>query len=223
MAPLTILRLVTTRLPFCGLRKRQDNTDFRQRFQVKPGDFPWYCFWNQTYIEGYVYIEDNSTAASFSAFPTQLPTGSPTASFDTSSFLAAYPTTPPPTPTGPVPSSSAGAAATPSPIVRRDAQSDASVPPRMPPYPRIVKIEERRLPDSPQPYCQQMVLLDNGKIAQAPNGNNGPIKIMLEAVDPTYEEYFAAQATATANSKREELLRQRSDPSDACHCQWMFK
>jgi hypothetical protein len=204
-----------------GIKKRQDDKNFRQRFQVRPGDLPWYCFWNRTYIEGYIYVEDNSTAAaSFTGFPTQAPSGSPSASYDVAGFLAAASTAAPTT--GTVPSIPSGAAATPSPIARRDTQSDAAAPPRMPPYPRIVKIEERRLPDSPPPYCQQMILLDNGRIAPATTGV-GPKKILLQEVDPTYDEYFAAQATPTSNTKRDMDLRGRSDPSDACHCQWMFK
>lgn len=204
-----------------GIQKRQDDRSFRQRFQVKPGDLPWYCFWNHTYIEGYIYAEDNSTAASFTAFPT--PTGSSTASFDTSSLLAALATLSPSTTAGPSLTVSPGAAATSAAVSRRDAQADSMAPPRMPPYPRIVKIEERRLPDSPQPYCQQMVLLDNGRITPAPNGNDGPKKVWLQAVDPSYEEYFAAEATPTGKRKRDMVLERRSDPSDACHCQWMFK
>jgi hypothetical protein len=208
-----------------GIRTRQNDKNFLQRFQVRPGDLPWYCYWNQTYIEGYVYVEDNSTAASFASFPTQLPTGSPTASFDTSSFLAMYATSTSSTGTRSAQTISAGVSATPSPALRRDAQAqnDPPAPPRIPAYPRIFKIEERRLPDSPPPYCQQMVLLDNGKIAVAPNGNNGPKKIQLQAVDPTYDEYYAAQATAASNSRRGVSVGRRSDPSDSCHCQWMFK
>lgn len=206
---------------FGGVAKRQDPT-LRQRFQVKPGDLPWYCYWNQTYIEGYIYAEDNSTAASFT-FPTAAPSGSPSVSYDMAGFLATASTAAVPS-TGTLPASSASVTATPAPVARRDAQSDAAAPPRMPPYPRIVKIEERRLPNSPQPYCQQMVLLDNGKIAPATYGNNDfPKKILLQESDPTYAEYYAVQATATGNSKRESGVQRRTDPSDACHCQWMFK
>jgi hypothetical protein len=204
-----------------GLSQRQDDKNFRQRFQVKPGDLPWYCFWNNTYIEGYIYVEDNSTAALFTVFPTQAPSGLPSASYDTAGFLAAATTGIPSTVS--LPTSPTGATPTPSPVARRDAQSDAAAPPRMPPYPRIVKIEERRLPNSPQPYCQQMVLLDNGKIAPATNSNDAPKRIWLQESDPTYEEYFAAQATSTSNTRRDTDLQRRSDPSDACHCQWMFK
>ena len=137
-----------------ALRKRQsaDDLSSRQRFTVQPGDYPWYCYWNDTYIEGYIYATNNSTAANFMAFPTTLSTDSPSStSPDTATFAAAtlaptsLTTTPPTAPAIVVPTSPAAA--------RRDAAADAAASSRTPPYPRIVKIEERRLPDSPQPYC----------------------------------------------------------------------
>lgn len=206
-----------------GAKDQQpDDKNFRNRFQVRPGDFPWFCYWNQTYIEGYIYVEDNSTAASISALPTS--TSSSAMSLDTANIMANMASTLPPMTTGSTPTISNATPATPPPVSRRDAQVDINAAPRTPPYPRIVKVEERRLPDSPQPYCQQMVLLDNGRIAPAPNGNDGPKKVWLQASDPTYEEYFAAQASSTGNRKRDHsYLQGRSDPSDACHCQWMFK
>lgn len=202
------------------LTKRQDDKGIRQRFQVRPGDNPWYCFWNHTYIEGYIYSEDNSSAASVTSFPTGWPTNTPgPTSLSTAAATAAAGSS------GPIstsPTQTAGAVATVPPAVRRDSASDPAAPARMPPYPRIIKIEERRLPNSPQPYCQQMVLLDNGEITPAPNGKDSPLRIWLQELDPSFEEYFAAQPSQTANAKREEVQK-RTDPSDACHCQWMFK
>jgi hypothetical protein len=218
-----------------GLTKRQADK-YRQRFEVKPGDSPWYCYWNHTYIEGYIYSEDNSTAASLTSFPTQWPTITSTV-VDTAVVVAA---TAPATISGPFQTMSMqpatvvaipSAAPTPSAISARDAASDASSPPRMPPYPRIVKIEERRLPDSPQAYCQQMVLLDNGEITAAASPNDSPIRILLQETDPSYDEYFAVEPTATETltpdrrGKRQLSIpkQRRDDPTDACHCQWMFK
>ncbi|KAJ4377647.1 hypothetical protein N0V83_000475 [Neocucurbitaria cava] len=211
--------------------KRQDDKGFRQRFEVRPGDYPWYCFWNSTYIEGYIYSEDNSTAASFTAFPTIATTSSPSAT-SVDSAAVGVATSASATSTAGVnttPTQPAQVTASASPVARRDASTDAAAPSRMAPYPRIIKIEERRLPNSPQPYCQQMVLLDNGSITPAPNGNDSPVRIWLQEQDPSYEEYFSAQATSTGGptrkSKRELALekQRRSDPGDACHCQWMFK
>ncbi|KAF2852413.1 hypothetical protein T440DRAFT_393121 [Plenodomus tracheiphilus IPT5] len=209
-----------------GLTKRQDESGFRQRFQVRPGDNPWYCFWNDTYIEGYIYSMDNSSAASYTVLPTQSSSSPTPTSLNTAAVNVAtaatmtsgssiYPTT-----------STTAAAQTNISAVRRDSNaggSDPAAAPRMSPYPRIVKIEERHIPNSPKPYCQRMVLLDNGIITAAPNGNNGPVQILLQEQDPSYEEYIAA--SQHNNRKRDgladEVLR-RSDPSDSCHCQWMF-
>lgn len=210
-----------------GFLKRQDDHGFRQRFQVRPGDMPWYCFWNHTYIEGYIYSQDNSSAASYTAFPSQAPASTPgPTSFNTAAIAAA---TVAAAASSAAQTSSTVAAATPTPPTRRDSATDPGAPARMAPYPRIVKIEERRLPNSPQPYCQQMLLLDNGQITTTSNGNDGPIRIMLQEQAPSYEEYFAAQPSqsASADSKRQidlvQDLQKRSDPPDACHCQWMFK
>ncbi|KAF1842476.1 uncharacterized protein K460DRAFT_409885 [Cucurbitaria berberidis CBS 394.84] len=209
--------------------KRQDDKGFRQRFQVKPGDQPWYCFWNQTYIEGYIYAEDNSTAASFTAFPTQWSSNSPSpTSLDSAAFGVATATATSTSDTKTIPKQPTRVAATPSPVVRRDAPPDSATS-RIPPYPRIVKIEERRLPYSPQPYCQQMLLLDNGKMTLAPNSNDSPTRIWLQETDPSYEEYYSTQPTQTGDAKRKSKRslapekQKRRDPSDACHCQWMFK
>lgn len=205
-----------------SLKRRQltDDLPSRQRFTVQPGDYPWFCYWNQTYIEGYIYAEDNSTAATFAALPTMYSTNLPTSTTSDSAAVVAAtlaPTTTPQT----FPTAAAVVIPTPTSVARRDAAADAAASSsRIPPYPRIVKIEERRLPDSPQPYCQRMVLLDNGMIAPAPNGNDPAVALWLQEQDPRYSEYFPA-ASATAQSKRD--VERRSDPSDSCHCQWMFK
>ncbi|KAJ6212416.1 hypothetical protein PSV09DRAFT_1180176 [Bipolaris maydis] len=198
---------------------------YRQRFEVKPGDYPWYCYWNDTYIEGYIYVQDNSTAASFTSFPTEWPT--PTPSTLQTVSIEALTVTATTTDTVSVdvietakPTTSASA-----PASRRDTSSD-DPPSRMPPYPRTVKIEERRLANSPQPYCQQMVLLDNGQITTAPGPNDSPIRIWLQEADPSYEEFLAAQPSNAPPNKGKRQnppeMQRRADPPDACHCQWMF-
>ena len=220
-----------------GFAKR-DETGSRQRFQVEAGDYPWYCFWNNTYIEGYIYAEDNSSAASVTALPTQLATKSlgPTsltssASGDVTAAAATVSSSAQTSNTQAAQTAQAAQpAATAASAARRDATTDPADSPRMQSYPRIVKIEERRLPNSPQPYCQQMFLLDNGQITIAPNGDDGPIRVLLDEQDPTFDEYLSVQPTQTAdvqvaNNKRgtARQKQRRSDPSNACHCQWMFK
>ncbi|KAF9739882.1 hypothetical protein PMIN06_006047 [Paraphaeosphaeria minitans] len=203
-----------------NLRKRDDDPNkpsARHRFQVMPGDNPWYCFWNSTYIEGYIYVTDNSTAASMTNYPTP----NPTDPFDammtpTATTSASFPET-------------STASATPLRTKRTPQQrSDAGFTFRFPfPYPRIVKIEERRLPGAPQPYCQKMQLLDNGQITPASGSNGGNVIVWLQESDPSMEEFYGAPPGSSPSSTEAAKVRRqqerRSDPSDACHCQWMFQ
>jgi hypothetical protein len=186
-----------------SLRKRQSDKSFRHRFQVQPGDSPWVCSWNSTYIEGYIYAQDNSTAATMtSGLPTPNPTD-PFGSLQSIDPAASGPSLPVPT----------------SPQKRQDNNSPSSFP-RLPPYPRIVKIEERRIPGAPQPMCQKMQLLENGRLAVASAENGGTVVVQLQEEDPDMDTW--SDATPTGGSKRRNVDK-RSDPSDSCHCQWMFQ
>ncbi|KAF1978382.1 hypothetical protein BU23DRAFT_449886 [Bimuria novae-zelandiae CBS 107.79] len=201
-----------------GLRKRTDPS-FRYRFQVQPGDNPWYCVWNSTYIEGYIYVTDNSTAATMTN-TTPIPDASEE---PFASLMTATPTLPISTPEFP--------STTPPPTRRTLYHRQDGPNFRFPyPYPRIVKIEERRLPGAPQPYCQKMQLLDNGQIAPASDSNGGSVLVYLQESDPHMSDFFgappgppSASPSDPTKKRRSQQIAGRGDPSDACHCQWMFQ
>lgn len=203
-----------------ALRKREDKPPFRHRFQVVPGDLPWYCYWNQTYIEGYIYVTDDSSAASFTNFPTNWPTNPYGSSVPVETGA----------PATAVGSGSSGIATpTPNPV-RKRGDGDYM---RKPPYPRIVKIEERRLPSMPQPYCQRMRLMDDGKPQPALDSSQNPIIVYLQEDDPSIEEFEQAagpppgpsptSSATNTTQRRNANLEKRRDPAGACHCQWMFQ
>jgi hypothetical protein len=199
-----------------SLRKRQGDKSFRHHFQVQPGDSPWVCYWNDTYIEGYIYVRQNSTAATITGYPTPNPTD------------PFGPMQLPSSTTGSAPLASITAAPT-SGSSKEKREDRPSSPPRLPPYPRIVKIEERRLPNAPQPFCQKMQLLDNGTLAPATNKGR-IVVVQLQEQDPTYQEFYGdarpppgpSPSNGTTQRKKEGFDK-RTDPSDACHCQWMFQ
>ncbi|KAF2178849.1 hypothetical protein K469DRAFT_325320 [Zopfia rhizophila CBS 207.26] len=204
---------------------------FGHRFQVQPGDTPWYCVWNQTFIEGYIYVIDNSTGASFTGFPSAFPT-------PFGSSIPVEPTGPPPSVTD-APHSRVfnGEPPPPTPTPTSFQRRGDGDYPRPPPYPRIVKIEERRLPGAPQPYCQKMLLLDNGVIVPAQDNQGNAVKVQLQENNPSLEEFLlsansprpnpsssslpASANTSSAGARRD--LEKRRDPAGACHCQWMFQ
>ena len=45
-------------------------------FYPQPGDRPWFCFWNNTLLEGFIYVTENTTYANFSATATGSPLSS---------------------------------------------------------------------------------------------------------------------------------------------------
>jgi hypothetical protein len=191
-----------------SLRKREGERPFRHRFQVQPGDTPWVCIWNETYIEGYIYVQDNSTAATMTG---SIPTPNPTDPFASMQ--------------SPEVTGTLEGTVLPSPVQKRQNNNDNSSPsfPRLPPYPRIVKIEERRIPGAPQPLCQKMQLLENGQLALA-SSENGPVTVRLQEEDPGMDAWSdTAPPDPSSTGRRRRDVGKRSDPSDSCHCQWMFQ
>lgn len=92
---------------------------------------PWFCWWNQTQIETFIYINQTQGASSSSSSSTTGPTTQPAS-----------------TTTGSTPASTAGGSH------KRDLDLRDVITGN---YPRKVKIKENRVnPSAPQAYCQQM-------------------------------------------------------------------
>ena len=106
---------------------------------------------------------------------------------------------------------------TPGPTKRRKRDSDDNYLPddyNQPQYPYLVKIEERRQPNSPSPYCNQMQGLDDFDWGFAQDANGNTITVHLTEEDPSYREYVNAGEAGKAR-----LRRRRTVPGE-CHCQW---
>ena len=59
-----------------GFSKRQygaENSDFDQNLYAGPTDRPWYCFWNGTYLDGFIYVYDQAQHSSAAATPSASP------------------------------------------------------------------------------------------------------------------------------------------------------
>jgi hypothetical protein len=87
----------------------------------------------------------------------------------------------------------------------------------LPPYPYLIKIEERRIPEEGNtPYCQQFQLLDNGELSPYSDpANPTGIKFEIAEQPPAYSAYDDNM------SIRANLRTKKRDPStNACHCEW---
>jgi len=87
----------------------------------------------------------------------------------------------------------------------------------LPPYPYLIKIEERRIPeDGNTPYCQQYQLLENGELSPYSDlSHPSGIKIEFAEQPPAYSAY---DENISISGK---LRSRKRDPSaNACHCEW---
>jgi hypothetical protein len=134
------------------------------------GDSPWYCYWNQTIEEFWIFLEqDNDTSSStVSAQPQNQITSAPTNPYG---FPTAAPSTPSEaasaTTSMPNEVEAAGSEPTWPPKRKRHYSSDFAFPATSlaPGMPNLVKMVEKRKPHSNiQPYCQQMTVLPNWQI-----------------------------------------------------------
>jgi hypothetical protein len=87
----------------------------------------------------------------------------------------------------------------------------------LPPYPYLIKIEERRIPEEGNtPYCQQFQLLDNGELSSYSDpANPSGIKFEIAEQPPAYSAYDENMSVGP------KLRTKKRDPStNACHCEW---
>ena len=191
------------------------------RQSISAGEQPWVCFWNSTLVQFFIYSEDNSTSFNASSASSTYSGESITAPM--SSGASATP--PPPLPdcatTGPVAYSATDSAMPPASTApsacptNSQYQPSAPLPPMsgMPFYPYVVKLEERRVPGSPPPYCVKMQIMGNGSPVPIINPDTGePYTVQLYEKDPGY----AAYASARLKSRRK-----RKTVPGSCHCQWL--
>jgi hypothetical protein len=161
---------------------------FEQRRGVaQPGDYPWFCYWNGTLLEVFVYVNNTSVAGA------QMTSGTMTTSSVTATYSSSIPTGAPPGNSG---------------------QSDADF---LPPYPKVIKVEERRIPNglnSIDPYCVQHKINSDGSATPYANGTGQIVTVYLNETDPTTVMPLLRRGQSWP-------LQQRQDSTTSCSCVWL--
>lgn len=186
--------------------------DFKRKGIAQTGDKPWVCTWPETFLEIFIYPKQNSSysgwpKASSSGTSGPWPSVTPAPGSPTSSN--GYP-----------PASTTGdsGATTTGPYMPVDT-TGWEMPP--PPYPRVIKIEERRIDRSPMPSCRQVEITGDGKPARPvkdANGNDVVVYIVENEPPPP-----GAPGTSQSNRLHNSVLEYRdsSEISD-CGCMWFI-
>lgn len=223
-------------------------SDGPERHNLEAGDMPWFCFWNQTWIEGFIYVlsaEDHALSSKeLKEFQRKAPLTTPAPNDPYRRKREIHPrdpeyarahemykdafgkrhASPRPASSWPPPTSSFifPIAATQSPD----------------PFPYLMKIQEQRVASasqSTQPYCQKMFIDGNGRPVPMPDAQGQPIVIELIENSPPdnttniIDEHEALEsaspsASSSSNPSKRALkgqLRRRDDDPSTCHCLWV--
>ena len=173
--------------------------------KVRPSDRPWYCEWNDTILEGFIYAnQENDDAVGISA-----PLSAISTAYDAiASGLPAFSASPLLT------------TSTNDPLSATKAQWPKRQATGLP-FPKRVKLEERRTVNSPQPYCKQMQLLDSGLLVPA----DPPLVQPLDEVEPMQQNRLEngggsgrRRTPMEASIKSSQERRSMTEP---CQCVWV--
>lgn len=206
--------------------------EMKRKISAQPGDKPWACTWPDTVLE--IFIYPNQNASLFKSMSSNgvglTPPGGGGGGGSNSATDAASPTRPAngalPFGSG-FPSTTSGGGAsrtsgTPGPSQLPN-PFDGDFPPLQPPYPRVVKLEERRIQGSPQPVCRQLRIEPDGRPVPNTDTAGKPIEIVITEVGntPPYRGNLAPRGLESLVAIDEpRLFRRDSSEISDCGCVW---
>jgi hypothetical protein len=165
-----------------------DSTDYKGAVQA--GAKPWFCYWNGTTRETFIYVNMTSpSGAQQASASASMVTAYSAATVISARSMAAIPT---PTPT-----------------------SQYKSPVALEGYPKLIKVEERRNPSESHyalPYCVQMSIKSDGSAEVILDRNKQPTTIWLNETEP------AVSVPGWRRGIKAELVERQSNR--ACHCAW---
>ncbi|KAL9027419.1 MAG: hypothetical protein Q9196_004050 [Gyalolechia fulgens] len=198
------------------LRRRTESRRLNIRGYDSPQEIapiaakPWFCYWNNTILEGFIYVTQNSSgqpqSTSAEANSAMSPSGDlstpATASWEghgAAPFAASTSSAPDPA----------------TPVVSMEKRNTTD-PLQLPAYPRDVKIEERRDPGVVlQPYCVHMQIMNDGSAQPLPDEDI----ISLTEYKPDDDE---VGPQPTSDKEKRGYLWERSSATSACECEWLL-
>lgn len=219
---------------------------------AQPGDKPWFCYWNGTLLEVFIYPNTTSDAGD-----AQIEASRSSASAAKATQSATYQTSGMPvwpryhryttetasiTPSLANPTVIGASVADPSPLEApsSSANEPAAVETGWPLYPRVVKLEERRMPRMPgfdQPFCKQKLIGPDGvQTTDVVNGDGHGTSIVLseklvsQARRKRSDEPWNAQGAEGLDELEAATKKvdggkglQKRDLDGECHCIWMVE
>ena len=212
------LHFNTMKRSVSGARDDQDRRGWEERDAAAdagkfpmPTDKPWFCFWNGTVLEVFLFVTQNATDTAETAAYESSSASVITEPGDDSSIPAPPVGTPITSSVGPAYASTTTAAW----YHKRQNTGSAT-------FPNVIKVEERRNTLNPQPpYCQKMQIMNDGTPSPLTDGAGNLIFHPLNETEPDV-------SNGLDNRRRSWIgifgsMRKRdASADDGCQCQWQI-
>ncbi|KAI9644505.1 hypothetical protein NHQ30_006526 [Ciborinia camelliae] len=191
-----------------NVKRDQPAAGFMNRKGVaQAGDQPWFCYWNGTLLEAFIYVSETSNSDSVTTVTSSYSSATNFAGvYGTSTYLSD------------VPSSTAG-------VQSQGSSSSGSSQPNnpqfLPQYPKVYKVAERRVPRGSQTvpaYCVAHQILSDGNAEPLMNSTGQPITIYLNETEPTTISPLQDRSLVSDIFERDLVER---DGDGSCGCVWL--
>jgi hypothetical protein len=178
-----------------GHKHHIDEIPINYKAIAQPGEAPWFCYWNNTMIEAFLYVNQTSSEAAHgsnhvSADATMTATSTSTAASKTAFSIATATTTSP----------SNGSYAS-----QQDQEPWGPEHEALSAYPKVIKIQERRTPQTQSqaisPYCVKKFIAADGTAQDMRNSTGDVITIYLDETIPTEFEPMRKRALLYADEE----------------------
>ncbi|KAI9792839.1 MAG: hypothetical protein M1816_001571 [Peltula sp. TS41687] len=168
-------------------------TPRRHGMALQPNDRPWYCYWNNTILEGFIYVTKNASGSDSSQNGTTTSTN-PLSSTPTTSATYPDPTT----------------------------SSDPSFSfPSYPKVVKLEERRDPMIQKEVKPYCQQMQVLDDMNLGPATQpGTSDNIIIYLNETEPLSTKLKRSLLDWDSYSDHHSKKSRRNYDWKHCLCEW---
>ena len=172
---------------------------------ASPTSKPWYCYWNGTILEGFIFVEQDTNSSNASRPASLQTSGEPPFASDSMPSMT-----------------SMGSLAAPS---TSGSWSKRDMPTNLAAFPKVVKIEERRNAQNPvQPYCQQMQILNDNTPGTLTDGTGKLIRVNLTENEPQQGQSVTHGPPSRRRNwqfGRDHAVEERDVAGSICQCQWL--
>jgi len=184
--------------------ERRYGRDWNKNSPTIPTDRPWFCYWNNTAMEGFIYVTKDANSST-SILP--------------SSALASSSNVADPSLGSSASDTGYGRHPAPAPTTAPSLQDPQAI--RLP-FPKVLKLEERRGPERSQPYCQQMQIMNDGTASPVTIAPQGDFNIVnLDEEEPMLHNRVARAPEQRRRSDVEKRNYKGDFLGSACRCQWL--